>query len=99
MASHAFDHVADGTGGMGGSGSDVRVVIEGLRTIGEPIHEAFPLVEAIRRNFGISSNVDIGFRFGRSREPNIEGDLGGRTICLNRGLGRSQIELRSFSFA
>ena len=99
MASHAFDHVADGTGGMGGSGNDVRIIVKGLRSVGEPIHEALPLVEAIGRNFGISSNVDIGFRFGRSREPNVEGDFGGRTICFNCGLGGAKIELRSFSFA
>lgn len=48
MASHAFDHVADGTGGMGASGSDVRIIVERLRTIGQAIHEAFPVVPARR---------------------------------------------------
>ena len=34
MASHAYDHVADGTGGMGGAGGDVPIIIKGLRSIG-----------------------------------------------------------------
>ena len=66
MASHAFDHVADGTGGKGASGSDVRIIVERLRTIGQAIHKALPVVLARRRNFGISSNMDIRFRFSRS---------------------------------